>query len=103
MQVTILVGLFILFSVYQLVMHLRQGTLRQHPLFAFTEEAAAAEGQYWAMQETQQQIFYTHANRRPALLLLPREAVGRVYVHNDIACMQAACEVCQLLGACVCL
>jgi hypothetical protein len=56
LQVTILVGLFILFSVYQLVMHLRQGTLRQHPLFAFTEEAAAAEGRYWAMQEPQQQI-----------------------------------------------
>jgi hypothetical protein len=46
-MVTILVGLFILWACYALYRHVRDGTLNQHPLFAFSENSAAEEHAYW--------------------------------------------------------
>lgn len=45
-MVTILVGCFILFSTYQLFQHFRQGTLKQHPMFALGGEADASHQYY---------------------------------------------------------
>jgi len=47
--ITILVACFILFSTWQLFQHVRLGTLGQHPMFAFTMDAAEAEANYWKL------------------------------------------------------
>lgn len=64
-MVTILVGVFILHSTWQLFSALRNGVLRQHPMFAY-DEATVSQYDYTAVHSL---CYCSVSKDRPALRL----------------------------------